>query len=124
MHRLPIVALVFALLGFASSALAQTIRNPSVATFTASVDHAQLSSYSIGFFLPGATDPVQTSDLGKPTPDATQTCTVTLNVMPLTFGAAYVAKVKAVAGAVSSDWSTASNPFDRVPGPPSKPVVK
>ena len=98
----------------------RSIRNPSVATFTASVDHAQVSSYTIGYFLPGATDPVQTTDLGKPTPDATQTCTVTLNVMPLTFGANYTAKVKAVAGTVSSDWSTASNPFDRVPGPPSK----
>ena len=55
---------------------------------------------------------------------ATSTITSTLNVMPLTFGAAYIAKVKAIAGAVASDWSTASNPFDRVPGPPSKPVVK
>jgi hypothetical protein len=119
------VVLIFViLLTFAVAVSAQTIRNPSVCTFTASVDHAQITSYTIGYFLPGATDPVQTADLGKPTPDATSTITSTLNVMPLTFGAAYIAKVKAVAGAVASDWSTPSNPFDRVPGPPSKPVVK
>lgn len=124
MKRLLLVTLVFALLGFAATATAQTIKNPSIATFTASPDHAQIASYTIGFFLPGATDPVQTADLGNPTPDATQTCTVTLNVQPLVFGAAYTAKVKAVAGTVASDWSDASNPFDRVPGKPSKPAVK
>jgi hypothetical protein len=102
----------------------QTIKNPSVATFTASADHASVTSYTIGYFLPGATDPVQTANLGKPTPDATQTCTVTLNTQPLTFGANYTAKVKAIAGTAESVWSEASNPFDRVPGPPSKPVVK
>jgi hypothetical protein len=124
MKLLTLGVLLLGVLLLASPATAQTIRNPSAATFTASPDHAQISSYTIGYFLPGATDPVQTADLGKPTPDATQTCSVTLNVMPLTFGAAYVAKVKAVAGTVASDWSTPSNPFDRVPGPPSKPVVK
>jgi len=124
MKRLLIVALVVAGVLAAGPVAAQTIRNPSVATFTASPDHAQIDSYQIGFFLPGAADPVQTANLGKPTPDAAQTCTVTLNTQPLTFGAAYTAKVKAVAGAVASDWSEASNPFDRVPGKPSKPVVK
>ena len=124
MKRYVIVSLVFALLGFAAVASAQSIRNPSVATFTASPDHAQVSSYQIGYFLPGATDPVQTADVGKPTPDATNTCTITLNVQPLGFGAAYIAKVKALAGTVASDWSEASNPFDRVPGRPTKPVVK
>lgn len=124
MRKIILVALVFALLGFASTAVAQTIRNPSVATFTPSADHATVTGYTIGYFLPGASEPVQTADLGKPTPDATNTCTVTLNVMPLSFAAAYTAKVKAVAGGVESDWSEASNPFDRVPGKPSKPVVK
>jgi hypothetical protein len=121
MRRLPCACV---LLLIASVASAQTIRNPSVATFTASLDHAQVTSYTIGYFLPGATDPVQEADLGKPTPDATQTCMVVLNTMPLGFAPGYVAKVRAWAGSVASDWSTPSNPFDRVPGPPSKPVVK
>ena len=124
MKRTAIVFLVFALLGFAATATAQTIKNPSVATFTASADHASITKYTIGYFLPGAVDPVTTSDLGKPTPDASNTCTVTLNVMPLTFAANYTAKVKAIAGTAESVWSEASNPFERAPGPPSKPAVK
>lgn len=124
MKRLLLVALVLAGVLAALPASAQTLRNPSGATFTASPDHAQITSYQIGYFLPGATDPVQTASLGKPAPDASNVCTVTLNVMPLTFGANYTAKVKAVAGTAESDWSDASNPFDRAPGKPSKPVVK
>lgn len=124
MKRVAIVFLAFALLGLAATASAQALKNPSAATFTASVDHAQIDKYIIGYFLAGAAAPVQTADLGKPTPDATQTCTVALNTMPLSFNKDYTAKVKAVAGTAESDWSTASNPFDRAPGPPSKPVVK
>ena len=108
----------------AASASAQNVRNPSVAQWTASLDHAQVTSYVIAFYLPGATDPVQEVDLGKPTPDATQTCAANINTMPLTFGVGYTAKMKAVATGVASDWSMPSNTFDRVPGPPSKAVVK
>jgi hypothetical protein len=118
-----IVALALGLF-VAAPATAQVPKNPSVATFTASADHASITKYVIGYFLPGASDPVTTADLGKPTPDASLVCTVTLNVMPLTFAANYTAKVKAVAGTAESVWSEPSNPFDRVPGPPSKPVVK
>jgi hypothetical protein len=108
----------------ASTVFAQVIKNPSNAEFTASVDHAQLTKYIIGFFLAGAVDPVQTADLGKPTPDVSNVIKVSINVMPLTFGAAYTAKVKAIAGTAESVWSDASNPFDRAPGQPSKPVIK
>lgn len=124
MKKLLLAVTLFALLGLAAVASAQTIKNPTVATFTASADHATVDKYVIGYFAAGATSPVQTADLGKPTPDGTQTCTVTLNVMPLTFGAAYVARVKAVSGTAESDWSENSNPFDRAPGKPSKPALK
>jgi len=116
--------LILTLLLLPALASAQNLKNPSVATFTASADHASITKYMIGYFLPGAVDPVTTADLGKPTPDAQNVCQVTLNVMPLSFNANYTAKVKAVAGTAESVWSEASNPFDRVPGPPSKPVVK
>jgi len=125
MKKLILTFVAFALLGVAATAVeAQTLKNPTVAMFTASADHAMVDTYTIGYFAAGATSPVQTADLGKPTPDGTQTCTVTLNVMPLTFGAAYTAKVKAIAGTAESDWSEASNPFDRAPGKPSKLVIK
>ena len=126
MKRIVVVllAVVAALVLFPAIGSAQTLKNPSAGECTASADHAQITKYIIGYFLPGATDPVQTADLGKPTPDAQNVIRFTINVMPLTFGAAYIAKVKAIAGTAESVWSEASNPFDRAPGPPSKPVVK
>jgi hypothetical protein len=121
-----LVALVAVLaLAIAVPAVGQTLKNPKNAEFEPSPDHAQITKYVIGFFLPGATDPVTTADLGKPTPNASNIIAVTINVQPLTFGAAYVAKVQAFAGTLASEWSLPSNPFDRAPGPPAKaPVVK
>lgn len=125
MKKVILVALAFLLLGFAATAFAQTKPvNPREGSFTASLDHAQIDKYVIGFFAPGATSPVQTQDLGKPVPDATQTCAFTFNSQPLSFGIDYVARVKAVAGTAESPWSEVSNPFDRVPGPPGKPAIK
>lgn len=125
MKKLILTFVVFTLLGFAAVASAQTKpQNPREGTFTASLDHAQIDKYVIGFFAPGATSPVQTQDLGKPTPDATNTCTFTFNSQPLAFGVDYVARVKAVAGTAESPWSEISNFFDRIPGPPGKPAIK
>ncbi len=99
--------------------------NPRTVEFTPSPDHAAATSYTIGYFLPGATDPVQTASIGKPTPNASNVCSATINVMPLTFGIDYIAKLKTIISAgVESSWSEPSNPFDRVPGPPGKPVAK
>jgi len=109
----------------ASTAFAQKPVNPSVVTFTPSPDHAQITTYTIGYFLPGAAEPVQTAtDIGKPVPDAQNTCTVPINTQPVPFGLDYVARIKAFAAGIASDWSEPSNFFDRKPGPPSKPVVK
>ena len=119
------VILALAFLFLASSALAQTKpQNPREGSMTVSADHAQVDKYVLGFFLPGATNPVQTQDVGKPVPDAAGTATFTFNSQPLGFGIDYVARVKAVAGTAESPWSEVSNPFDRVPGPPSKPVIR
>ena len=99
--------------------------NPRTIEFTPSPDHAAATSYTVGYFLPGATDPVQTASIGKPTPNASNVCSATINVMPLTFGIDYIAKLKTIISAgVESAWSEPSNPFDRVPGPPGKPVAK
>lgn len=116
------LAIVFA----ASAANAQSLKNPRNAEFEPSPDHAQITKYTLGFFLPGATDPVTTPlDLGKPTPGADNIIRVAINVQPLPFGAEYIAKVQAFAGTMASEWSLPSNPFDRTPGPPAKaPVIK
>ena len=119
--RVLIVTLL--LVGLAAPALAQPLINPGAVTFTVSTDHA-LVTYRIGYFLPGATNPVQTSDLGTGTPNAQGDVTFPINVHPITFGLAYIAKVKAVAGAIESEWSDPSNPFDRAPERTGQPVVK
>ena len=108
----------------AASASAQNVVNPTKVEFTASADHAVLTSYVLGHFLPGATDPMQEVDLGKPTPDAAQLCVVTLNTRPISFGLSYTARIKSVAGAVVGEWSAASNAWDRRPGKTGDPVVK
>jgi hypothetical protein len=118
-----ILVLAFILAVSATPAFAQALPNPTGATFTASPDHASISSYEIAWFLVGAVDPVSTTDLGKPTPDALNVCTVVINVMPLAFNE-YVAKIRAKAGTVASEWSDASNRFQRVPGKPGGPTVK
>lgn len=116
---------VLMILLVASVAQAQTKPvNPREGTFTASADHALIEEYVIGFFRPGTTTPALTQFIGKPAPDATNTCTFTFNSQPLGFGVDYVARVKAVAGGAESPWSEVSNPFDRVPGPPARVVIK
>jgi len=116
------LCLVLACLALASWASAQTVTNPTKAEFTASVDHASITLYEIAWFN-GATQVGTVVDIGKPVPDANQVCLVTINTQPLAF-ATYTAKVRAKAGTVYSEWSAASNFFDRVPGPPGGPTVK
>lgn len=124
MKRTAIVFLVFALLGFAATATAQTVPNPGHIEYVVSPDHATLTKYVVGYFLPGATDPVQTADLPISAPDGAGKVTQPINATPLGYGT-YSAKIKAYAGAMSSEWSEASNPFSRIPLPPTAaPVVK
>jgi hypothetical protein len=125
MKKLILVLLVFALLGFAAAvASAQTMPNPTKIEYTVSADHGTLTKYVIGYFLPGATDPVQTADLPIVPPDAAQKVEQPINATPLGYGA-YTAKMKSVAGAVEGAWSAASNEFSRVPlPPPTAPIVK
>jgi hypothetical protein len=116
------VVLVLAFLALANWASSQTVTNPTKAEFTASADHATITLYEIAWFT-GATQVGTVVDIGKPTPDANQLCLVTINTQPLPF-ATYTAKVRAKAGTVYSEWSLASNPFDRVPAAPGSPTVK
>lgn len=115
--------LTLAALLVAGTACAQTVSNPTKVEFIVSVDHALLTSYTIGYFLPGAMDPVQTATVALGTPDAQQKVEQPISSVPLGFGT-YVARMRAVAGAVSSDWSATSNEFSRVPFPPSALTVK
>jgi hypothetical protein len=124
MKRHVILFAVLAAIACALPVSAQTVTNPDRVLFTASVDHASLTKYVVGFFAAGATAPLMEQDIALGTPDAQQIVTQPINARPLAFGAAYVLKVRAVAGTVTSEWSEASNAFDRIPLAPSLPVVR
>jgi hypothetical protein len=103
------------------SVSAQSTVNPTKALFNASADHnkinpdgsAAVQSYQIEFYLAGATAPFQTTSLGKPAPDSTNTITVNLSSMLIGWpipGTNYVADVASVGpGGISR--STPSNTF-------------
>ena len=119
-----LVLVLVALLAFAVSVSAQAVINPGHVEYTASADHATLTKYVIGYFLPGATDPVQTADLAIVAPVGGIISQV-INSTPLTFGTGYTAKLQSWAGAVGGEWSLASNAFTRAPLPPTTaPIVK
>jgi hypothetical protein len=99
------------------------VRNPSAVTFTVSVDHAAVDSYEMDILRPDGSV-LQTLSLGKPTPDATGTATAALNVQPVAFGVGYHVRVRAKAGTAVSDDALSENTFSRVPGGPSKVVIK
>ncbi len=122
MRKFWIAALVFALLGFAATAVdAQTVKNPTRAVIGVSPDHAQITKYELGWFAAGAVEPVQVADVGTGSP-VNNELDVPLPSYPI--GVTYTAKVRAYAGTIASDWSAASNPFYRSPAPPSSLVVR
>src|SRR5215471_15685386 len=71
--------------GLAAAPLsAQSVIDPKNVSFTASSDHSTLDSggspvldhYELDFYQVGASQPFQSTDLGKPTPDGTGKITV------------------------------------------------
>lgn len=104
-----------------AAATAQSITDPSTLQFTASSAHdATLSDgtpvvqyYRLDLYLDGATAPFQTVNLGKPTPDSTNTITLDMSTVftgwPLP-GTTYVSDVAAV-GPTGSGVSAPSNTF-------------
>lgn len=126
MKRLVLAAVM--VLGLAAPALPQNVINPRYISFTASEDHAQVERYVAGWFLPGAQSPTLEVDLGKPTPDASNTIIVAVNVHPMVFGLGLVAKVKGMGRLpdntpIAGDWSEASNLWDRRPEKAGQPTV-
>jgi hypothetical protein len=102
-------------------------------TFAPSVDHdatlsdgtALVTSYALRLFMVGATEPVQTYDLGKPAPTGG-----TIEVQNPAWFTVLALKKEAFARVVAigvggEAASEASNPFVMVgpPGPPGKPTA-
>ena len=123
MKPVVVLLLVAGLLSLASGASAQAVVNPRTIEYMVSADHATLTKYILGFFLLGATAPVQAQDLPIVAPDAQQKVTQPIDATPLGFGS-YVGRLRSVAGTVEGEWSEPSNDFVRAPLPPSAPTVR
>lgn len=131
-------------LAFPMLASAQPTFNPTTVVFTASPDHNAtfadgtkvVTGYRLKHYLSGATSPIMTVDLCKPTPNATSVITVVNTSAPCTTGGllfatpllvntTYVAKVTAYGPGGESLPSAASNFFvlggspSPVPGTPA-----
>jgi hypothetical protein len=125
-RALVLVFLAMFLFGYcAASAHAQTldVDNPTAVEFTASTDHALIDGYEVDILRPDGSV-LQTINAGKPAPDATNVVRVTLNVQPIAFAAGYTVRARAVAGTAVSPYSVSVNKFNRVPGGPSKVILR
>ena len=114
------------LLLLASVASAQTVLNPTTVTFTPSADHnatvggvALVTKYELRHYLVGAPSPVQTQDLGKPTP-VSGSISAAITSLPFSPTNEYIAKVAAV-GPTGVGESAASNHYFFA-GPPATPA--
>jgi len=123
MKRIILASLFVLVCAGYASAQAPDVNNPSAVTFTASADHGSVDSYELDILRPDGSV-LQTLNLGKPTPDGSNVCTAQLNVQPVSFGSGYSVRVRAKAGTAASDYAVSENKFNRVPGSPTKVVVK
>lgn len=99
------------------------VKNPSAVEFTPSPDHALVDSYELDILRPDGTV-LQTINIGKPSPDATNTCRAPINVQPVAFGVGYRTRLRARAGTAFSDYTLSLNAFERAPGGPSRLIAR
>ena len=97
------------------------VQNPTKASFVVSPDHAVITHYELGFWVQGATDPMQVSNIGTGTPNELNILELPLPNYPL--GYTFEGRIRACIGALVSDWSEVSNPFGRSPRSPSGLVI-
>lgn len=95
------------------------VDNPTGVSFTPSTDHALIDSYELDILRPDGSV-LQVLNIGKPAPDATNTCTASINVQPIAFGTGYAMRLRARAGTAVSPDTASENRFNRVPGPPGR----
>lgn len=102
---------------------APNVVNPSGYDFTASLDHATIDRYEVDILKADGTL-LQTLNIGKPTPNASNVISAPLNVQPVSFGVNYSLQARACAGTVCSDNAPSVNKFDRKPGKPGGGTAK
>lgn len=119
-----ILLAVIGLLLTANYSYSQTVNNPTAVEFT-SPDHnvAETTGYEIDI-VQGSTV-VQTLTVAKANTTVLSNGDIHVNVsvQPIKFGT-YTVVVRTIAGSLKSSNSLASDPWNRVPGAPGKPIVK
>lgn len=109
LHATPVVAQV------------PPVKNPAAVKFS-SVDHGAATGYEVDIVTSTGTV-LTTLTLGKGAVQTDGDILLSLNVQPIAFGT-YRLKLRTVAGTFKSADSPLSDPWERVPGAPSKGVVQ
>lgn len=115
-------------IGLPAPVAAQTVVNPTAVEFEPSADHAAVflgspvvTRYELRFQFVGATEPVTTVDLGKPSPQDGKIRVTVPQFLTLTPKTEYEARVAAI-GPGGEGVSTPTDPFGRS-GPPAAPTA-
>lgn len=131
------LALTLLCLLLAAPVCAQAVLNPTKIAWQVSANHSDtlpdgssmVLRYEVRFYAPTATAPTSTSNLGKPTPNASNIAEVDLTThlvaLPIDPSIQFVARIVALGPTGTSDESPSSNPFVKAgkPGAPANVVV-
>ena len=98
------------------------VKNPSGVAFLCP-DHATDDGHEVDIIRESDGVVIQTLAVGDPPLNAQGEVEVAINVQPVAFGQ-YRFTVRAVAGTLKSVNSVLSDLWERVPGQPSKPVLR
>mgnify|MGYP001582814753 CR=1 FL=1 len=115
-----VCAVLWSALASPAQAQVPPVKNPIAVEFDCP-DHAGDTGHEVDI-INAIGVVVQTLTVGDP-PAVNGRVTVNLNVQPISFGA-YTIKIRAVALEVKSVDSVPSDVWERVPGQPSRPVVR
>ncbi|MGH2667509.1 MAG: hypothetical protein ACRDH5_00025 [bacterium] len=98
------------------------VKNPRGVTWAGCPDHDRDDNHEVGIFDAASGASVQVLSVGDPAlTDGAYPALV--NVQPIAFGR-YVFRVRALVGALASDWSEPTEVWERAPGKPSGAVAR
>ena len=121
MRKMLVVVLALSVCATGVQTQTPPVKNPSGVTFV-SPDHDTITNYEVDIVIASTGSVLTTIVAGKGTL-SNGVVTLPLNVQPIVFGT-YTLRVRAVASpTLKSDDSDASDPWERVPGAPSKLIL-
>jgi hypothetical protein len=128
-----LLSILLVLLSTSVANAQSVILNPTKVQFTASADHSitvggvpLVERYELRHYVIGSSTPVSVVNIGKPTPDATNTIVFTFAALPFSNTTQYFARVVAI-GSTGEGVSANSSEtyfFAGAPVPPATVSVK